>query len=91
MPSDLLVLSSAVTAVAALPPLRSRCLARSLVLWWLARRRGHDVTFVMGVAPPVAGTLDAHAWVEHGGTPLNDTADVRTRYSALPSPPERAD
>jgi len=91
VPGSVTVMASAVTTIAATPVLRSRCLARSLTLWWLARRHGHDLELIMGVTPPAAGVLQAHAWVEYGGTPLNDTADVRERYSALPSPTGRAD
>ena len=86
VPAPVAVLTSSVGTVAAWDPLRSRCLARSLTLWWLARRRGHEVELLMGVAPPSAGSLPAHAWVEYAGVPVNDTPDVRTRYAPLPFP-----
>lgn len=90
VPVSVTVAASAVTTLTASRPMRSRCLTRSLTLWWLARWRGHELELVMGVAPPQAGVLLAHAWVEYGGTPVNDTPDVRTRYAALPSPTRRA-
>jgi hypothetical protein len=83
VPDPVAEIASAVTTVARLAPFRSRCLARSITIWWLCRRRGHDTDVVIGVAPPEGGRLPAHAWVEYGGMPLNDTADVRTRYSVI--------
>lgn len=58
------------------------CLSRSVTLWWLLRRRGIANSLRIGVRleGPV---LLAHAWVEHGGRPLNDSAMGRTRYAAF--------
>ena len=84
VPDQVAEIASAVTLVARLAPFRSRCLARSITIWWLCRRRGHDVDVLIGVAAPENGRLPAHAWAEYRGTPLNDTADVRRRYVVLP-------
>lgn len=89
MPTKVTVVASAVATVAGWRHWRSRCLARSLTLWWLARHGGHELELVMGLAVPEAGVLPAHAWVEYGGTPVNDTTDVRERYFALPFPAGR--
>ena len=66
-------------------PFGSSCLARSLVLSWLLRREGIDGELRIGVRLVDAG-LDAHAWVESGGVPLNEPADVAARYTALAKP-----
>lgn len=83
VPPPVAEIASAVTAVAALFPFRSRCLARSITIWWLCGRRGHDVDVLIGVAAPKDNRLPAHAWAEYGGRPLNDTADVRERYGVI--------
>ena len=83
VPDPVAEIASAVTAVARLAPFRSRCLARSITIWWLCRRRVFDTDVLIGVAPPEGGHLPAHAWVEYRGVPLNDTPDVRTRYGVI--------
>lgn len=85
-PVPVLVVTSAVTVVAGRRP-RGTCLPRAVTILWMTRRRGHHVELFMGVSEPIGGTLPAHAWVEYGGQPLNDTADVRERYQVLPLPP----
>ena len=30
------------------------------------------------------GALNAHAWVEYSGTPINDTPDVSERFASFP-------
>jgi hypothetical protein len=83
VPDPVAEIASAVTAAARPAPFRSRCLARSITIWLLCRRRGHDTQVLIGVAPPEGGRLPAHAWVEYRGVPLNDTADVRQRYGVI--------
>lgn len=85
VPDAVAEIASATTTVARLTPFRSRCLARSITIWLLCRRRGHDNEVLIGVAAPEGGRLPAHAWVEYGGVPLNDTADVRERYHVIPT------
>lgn len=55
-------------------PLASTCLARSLVLARLLRSRGLQAELRVGVKAPAGSLLDAHAWVEHGGTALGEAA-----------------
>ncbi len=52
-------------------PYRATCLCQSLALWWLLRRRGIPAELRIGVRKD-GGELNAHAWVEHQGRPLND-------------------
>jgi hypothetical protein len=60
----------------------NNCLARSLYLWWLLRRKGVYCQLRIGVRM-VDGALEAHAWVEHAGTPINDRHDVSTAFEAF--------
>lgn len=48
---------------------RSNCLDRSLGLAWLLARKGIPARLQIGVRKKDDG-LDAHAWVECGGTPI---------------------
>lgn len=83
VPPQIAEISSAVTTVAALVPFRSRCLARSITIWWLCGRCRYEVDVLIGVAPPEGDRLPAHAWAEYRGLPLNDTFDVRSRYAVI--------
>lgn len=65
-------------------PHRAKCLAESLVLWGLLRRRGIESEIRIGVKKE-RREFAAHAWVEHEGRPLNDGSDVRGRFAAFPS------
>lgn len=58
------------------------CLSRSLALWYLLRLRRLASEIRIGVRPG-AVSIDAHAWVEHDGRPLNDDDDVAARYGLL--------
>ncbi len=61
------------------------CLPRSLVLWWLLRRRGLASELRIGVRKE-AGRFEAHAWVELQGVVLNDGGDVHERFAAFARP-----
>lgn len=58
------------------------CLTRSLYLWWLLRRREVPCSLRIGVRMN-AGNLDAHAWVEHDGIPINDRPDIGDHFPAF--------
>ncbi len=58
---------------------RARCLARSLVLWWLLKHDGIETTLRVGVNRD-GGRLRAHAWVEYLGRPLNDARDIALHF-----------
>jgi len=60
----------------------ANCLTRSLYLWWLLRRRGVQCQLRIGVRL-AAGALEAHAWVEHAGVPINDREDVGKAFGAF--------
>jgi hypothetical protein len=59
------------------------CLARSMYLGWLLRRRGIPAPLRIGVRHG-DGKLDAHAWIELEGAPLNDTQATTGQYALLP-------
>lgn len=61
------------------------CLTRSLLLRWLLRRRGVASDLRIGVQF-VQGKLEAHAWVEYAGVPINDAPDVARRFAAFNAP-----
>ena len=50
--------------------LKSTCLRQSLLVYWLLRRRGLDPELKLGVRKQ-GDAIDAHAWVELSGTPLD--------------------
>jgi hypothetical protein len=55
------------------------CLSRSLALCLLLRRHELEGHLRIGVRRE-GGQLEAHAWVESGGVPLNDASDVARRF-----------
>jgi hypothetical protein len=59
-------------------PFASNCLDRSLALCWLLRRRGIAAHLRIG-ARKDGEQLEAHAWVESRGVPLND-GDAQHRH-----------
>lgn len=65
-------------------PVASACLSRSLTLWLMLRIQGIESELYLGVRRG-ADELDAHAWVEHLGRPLNDTVDVHDRFTTIHS------
>jgi Transglutaminase-like superfamily len=84
--SDRLVavsLAEAVSLVAGRKVVGALCLGRSLLLWFLLRRRGMDAELVVGTKSSVDHEWMAHAWVELDAQPVNDVADVRQYYSSF--------
>ena len=63
-------------------PVHASCLARSLVLCRLLRRQGLAADLRIGVAMP-DGRFAAHAWVEHEGVALNDSAGCGAPFRGL--------
>ena len=61
-------------------PFRATCLSRSLLLGWLLRRRGVASDLRIGVRL-TNGVLDAHAWVECSGVPVNDRPDIAAQFA----------
>jgi len=60
-------------------PFAANCLERSLVLWFLLRRKGADCQLRLG-ARKKHGNFEAHAWVEAGGLVVNDSGTIREVY-----------
>jgi hypothetical protein len=57
------------------------CLVQSVVLAGNLRRHGIAAELCVGVSAD--GPFAAHAWVELGGSPLNESADVACRYRPI--------
>jgi len=67
-------------------PWPATCLTRSLVLVRMLRERGAAARLRIGVRV-VDGALDAHAWAELGGVPVNDAPDVGSKFAPFGAPP----
>ena len=61
-------------------PIPCSCLTRSLVLDGMLRRRGVESDLRIGVRL-VDERLEAHAWIEVDGQPLNDSAAVTDQFA----------
>jgi len=70
--------TSRVTCYSWLP---GNCLSRSLALFWLLRRNGHEAELHLGVSL-AEGAFAAHAWIELAGIILNDPA-LAKRYTPI--------
>ena len=58
------------------------CLRRSLTMQRLLARRGVATELRFGVQKE-AGQLQAHAWLEHAGTPIGEPETLSERYATL--------
>ena len=76
-------MADAVSLVAGRKMVGALCLGRSLLLWYLLRRRGMDAELVVGAKSPVDEAWMAHAWVELDSQPVNDVPDVRQHYASF--------
>ena len=63
-------------------PGETKCLPRSIALLALLRRGGIECELRIGIGK-TDPALEAHAWVEINGVPVNETSDVAQRYSAF--------
>lgn len=68
-------------------PNRGNCLAQSLTLWWLLRRRGLAPQLALGAAHH-NNEFSARAWVGLVSSVLNDRVGVALRYRMLSAPPQ---
>ena len=75
-------LGEAVNIAARHTPFPATCLTRSLLLGWLLRRRGVASDLRIGVRL-TNGALDAHAWVECAGVPVNDQPDIAAQFASF--------
>jgi hypothetical protein len=64
---------------------KNNCLIRSLVLQHLLSRRGIESTLRIGVRTQ-NGVLEAHAWIEKDGMPLNDRDDISESFEVFEEP-----
>ena len=64
-------------------PIRAACLVRSLVLIRMLSGRGVTGTLQIGVRKGAASQLDAHAWVEYEGIPVNDHPNVAKDFAVF--------
>ena len=78
-------LAELVNTAARHTPFGANCLTRSLLLVWLLRRRGVASDLRIGVRL-LQGVLQAHAWVERGGVPVNDSALVSRDFAPFDQP-----
>ena len=80
--SDIQLLGEAVNIAARHTPFPATCLTRSLLLGWLLQRRGVASQLCIGVRF-TQGMLDAHAWVECDGLPVNDQPSVGAQFASF--------
>lgn len=73
-------IATLVNTAASHAPFPASCLTRSLLLGWILRRRGVASRLRIGVRL-TGGVLDAHAWVEYAGIPINDRPDVCDEFA----------
>ncbi len=59
---------------------RDNCLARSLALWAILRRRNLGTRVQVGFRSR-DGKMEGHAWVEYEGQPLNESAEQVATYT----------
>lgn len=78
-------IAALVTIAGSHAPGPSTCLTRSLLLGWFLRRRGVCSDLRIGVRMN-QGALEAHAWVEFEGEPINETSDIAQRFAAFDEP-----
>jgi hypothetical protein len=62
-------------------PVNGSCLRQSLLVWWLLRRKRLPAVLRIGISKDAG--FAAHAWVELGDRPINDSPDVRERFIAF--------
>lgn len=83
-PADIRALGALTDLAARRSPFPATCLTRSLLLQWMLRRRGVAAELRIGVRL-AQGALDAHAWVEVAGEPVNDDPDIAGRFAPFSS------
>lgn len=76
-------MAAVVNSVARRPPWSTTCLVRSLVLVAQLRRRNVAACRLRIGVRTAEGKLEAHAWVEYRGVPVNDAADIGKQYHAF--------
>jgi hypothetical protein len=83
--SEMRAMSRLINLAANHTPSGGSCLARSVLLKWLLLRRGVECQLHIGVR--MAGKrLEAHAWIEYEGEPINDRRENCESFCAFPKP-----
>ena len=77
------VLGRLVNIAARYGPIRAACLVRSLVLIRILSGCGVNGTLQIGARKGVSSPLDAHAWVEYDGIPVNDHPYVARDFAVF--------
>ena len=72
-----------VKAAARYGVVQSTCLVESLALWYLLQKQGIPALLRIGVRK--LEKFEAHAWVEHQGTALNQSGEQHRHYAAFDS------
>ena len=80
--AEIVRIATLVNLAASQVPFPATCLTRSLLLGWMLRRRGVSSQLRIGVRIN-QDILDAHAWVEYAGIPINDQPDVGKQFAAF--------
>ncbi len=83
--NDARAVAAVVSTASRLSVLPSRCLDRSLVTWWMLRRRGIPAVVRLGTGPDPERRMAFHAWVECEGEVVNDRSDVTVRFVPFPA------
>ena len=66
-------------------PFKGNCLSRSVLMQLLLQNQGICSQMIIGVRFNDR-EFKAHAWLERDGKPLNESMDVRQRFSVLENP-----
>lgn len=77
-------ITQAVTMAGALYPGRALCLQQAIALYGRLRWWGLPVGIRFGVQPH---PFEAHAWVEHLGSPIHEDREKLKRFACLPELP----
>ena len=77
---EIVRIATLVNIAARLAFIPATCLTRSLLLRWMLQRRGIASQLRIGVRMN-KGNLDAHAWVEYAGLPINDRPNVGEQFA----------
>ena len=61
---------------------QTRCLARSLLLFWLLKARGEPAELLIGVSKE-ASAIESHAWIETQGRVMGDSQEMTRRFATF--------
>ena len=74
-----------VSIAASFGAFRVKCLSKSLLSQWLLQRKGIISDLKIGTGKDVSASFNAHAWLEIQGVVINESQDVRRRFSVFNS------